>query len=174
MRHYIAVIHKDKGSDYGVSFPDFPGCITAGSDLKEAAKLAEEALAFHVRGMLEDGEELPEPSDMEQALAVAEPNQLAFLSIPLEEAEDPIVRVNVTLPKATLSRVDRFAKSSGMTRSGFLATASEAYISGKIAARSSGAFTIRDTSGSASKKQISGGARAGQALAFGKKRKVKV
>jgi predicted RNase H-like HicB family nuclease len=31
MAEYIALIHKDAGSDFGVSFPDFPGCVTAGS-----------------------------------------------------------------------------------------------------------------------------------------------
>ena len=39
MRSYIAVLHKDKDSDYGVSFPDFPGCITAGSSLEEAKEM---------------------------------------------------------------------------------------------------------------------------------------
>jgi predicted RNase H-like HicB family nuclease len=33
---YIAYLHKDKNSDFGVSFPDFSGCITAGSSLEEA------------------------------------------------------------------------------------------------------------------------------------------
>ena len=31
MWHYIGLLHKDAHSDYGVSFPDFPGCITAGA-----------------------------------------------------------------------------------------------------------------------------------------------
>jgi hypothetical protein len=30
MRYYVGLLHKDADSDYGVSFPDFPGCITAG------------------------------------------------------------------------------------------------------------------------------------------------
>jgi predicted RNase H-like HicB family nuclease len=30
---YIAYLHKDRDSDFGVSFPDFPGCITAGKTL---------------------------------------------------------------------------------------------------------------------------------------------
>jgi predicted RNase H-like HicB family nuclease len=68
MTNYIGIIHKDIGSDYGVSFPDFPGCITAGKDLDEARAIAEEALAFHVEGMLEDGERLPEPSTFEEAM----------------------------------------------------------------------------------------------------------
>jgi predicted RNase H-like HicB family nuclease len=45
---YIAYLHKDKGSDFGVSFPDFPGCITAGRNLEEARRMAVEALAMHI------------------------------------------------------------------------------------------------------------------------------
>jgi predicted RNase H-like HicB family nuclease len=57
---YIAYLHKEKKSDYGVSFPDFPGCITAGETLDEARRNAVEALSLHIKGMLEDGEEIPE------------------------------------------------------------------------------------------------------------------
>ena len=46
MRQYIALIHKEADSDYGVSFPDLPGVITAGSNLDEARSMATEALAF--------------------------------------------------------------------------------------------------------------------------------
>ena len=53
---YIGLIHKDPGSEYGVSFPDFPGCVTAGVSLEEARIMAQEALTLHVEGMLEDGE----------------------------------------------------------------------------------------------------------------------
>ena len=49
-RQYIGLIHKDTDSDYGVSFPDFPGVITAGATLDDARALAEEALSFHSRG----------------------------------------------------------------------------------------------------------------------------
>jgi predicted RNase H-like HicB family nuclease len=50
--HYIAYLHKTRKSDYGVSFPDFPGCITAGRTLEEARRMAAEALALHVEGLL--------------------------------------------------------------------------------------------------------------------------
>jgi predicted RNase H-like HicB family nuclease len=40
MASYIAVLHKDADSDYGVDFPDFPGCVTAGETLEEARKMA--------------------------------------------------------------------------------------------------------------------------------------
>ena len=52
MSQYIGLIHKDADSDYGVSFPDFPGAVTAGSTLDEARAMAEEALPFHIDGMI--------------------------------------------------------------------------------------------------------------------------
>ncbi len=55
---YIAVIHKDEGSDVGVSFPDLPGCVTAGATLEEARVFAAEALALHLEAMAEAGMEI--------------------------------------------------------------------------------------------------------------------
>src|SRR5258708_13893454 len=56
---YIACLHKDKNSDFGVSFPDFPGCVTAGKTLEEARKLAVEALTLHMAGVIQDGGGVP-------------------------------------------------------------------------------------------------------------------
>jgi len=64
MPSYIALIRKEPGSDYGVEFPDFPGCITAGVDLDDARRMTAEALALHIQGMLEDGQTLPTPSKL--------------------------------------------------------------------------------------------------------------
>ena len=88
MADYIALIHKDPDSCYGVSFPDFPGCITAGDTLEEARKNAEEVLPFHIEGMLEDGDPLPPPSTLEQIRADLE-NQdaLAFIVVTLAERD---------------------------------------------------------------------------------------
>src|ERR1700758_1565852 len=63
--YYVAIIHKDPDSDFGVSFPDFPGCITAGRTLDEARQMAVEALAFHIAGMVEDEEAIPQPSTLD-------------------------------------------------------------------------------------------------------------
>ena len=46
MKHYIAVIHKEPGSAYGVSFPDVPGVIASAASLDAAIAEAREALAF--------------------------------------------------------------------------------------------------------------------------------
>ncbi|RRH90955.1 hypothetical protein EH240_32555 [Mesorhizobium tamadayense] len=68
MRRYVGVIYKDNDSDFGVSFPDFPGVVTAGLTIAEVRRLAEQALAFHVEGLLEDGERIPEPASPEHAM----------------------------------------------------------------------------------------------------------
>jgi predicted RNase H-like HicB family nuclease len=64
-KSYPALVHKEPGTDYRVSFPDFPGCITAGATFDEARVKAKEALAFHIEGMLKDGETLPAPSNLD-------------------------------------------------------------------------------------------------------------
>jgi predicted RNase H-like HicB family nuclease len=69
MRQYIALIHKDADGDFGVSFPDLPGCVTAGSTLDEARDMAAEALAFHLEGLQADGEAVPEPSSLEAVIS---------------------------------------------------------------------------------------------------------
>jgi len=69
MASYIAVIHKDPDSDFGVCFPDFPGCITAEATIDKVKNMAHKALSFHIKGMLEDGEKIPIPSRLEEIMA---------------------------------------------------------------------------------------------------------
>src|ERR1700689_4212353 len=107
MRHYIALIHKDAGSDYGVSFPDLPGVISAGSNLDEARKLAAEALAFHLEGMTEDGEAVPEPSSLEAIMAIAENKDGVAVLIDVPDADVKSVRINITMPADVLDQIDR-------------------------------------------------------------------
>ncbi len=49
---YIAYLHKDRHSDYGVSFPDFPGCITAGKTLDEASRHGDGGAGARYPGLL--------------------------------------------------------------------------------------------------------------------------
>jgi len=66
MSGYIALVHKDEGTSYGVSFPDVPGCISAGDTFEEAIANAAEALAFHFAGMRADGDAIPAPRSFEE------------------------------------------------------------------------------------------------------------
>lgn len=66
MTEYVAVLSKDPDSDYGVDFPDFPGCVSAGASTEEARELAAEALCLHIEGMIEDGDPIPAPTPIEK------------------------------------------------------------------------------------------------------------
>lgn len=66
MADYVALLSKDPDSDYGVDFPDFPGCVTAGETSEEAKELALEALCLHIEGMIQDGEPIPSPTPIER------------------------------------------------------------------------------------------------------------
>lgn len=126
MANYIAIVHKEAKSDFGVSFPDFPGCITAGKNIDEAKDMAQEALAFHIQGMLEDGEQLPGPSRLEEIMSDPDyVNAIAFLVVSVPDAKPRTVRVNVTVPEMTLKQIDAAAKKRGMSRSSFLVHAAQ-------------------------------------------------
>jgi predicted RNase H-like HicB family nuclease len=123
MRYY-ALIRKEGGSDYGVEFPDFPRCITAGKDLDEAAAMAEEALNFHIDGILEDGEALPDPSALED---IDVTGATAFLVPAHSRARK---RINITLPEWLISQIDNAASASKMSRSGLIEEAAKEKLTG--------------------------------------------
>ena len=56
------VIYEKGGSSYGAYVPDLPGCIAVGETLEETQTLIQEAIEFHIEGLQEDGEDVPQPS----------------------------------------------------------------------------------------------------------------
>ncbi len=130
MRAFIALIHKERKSDFGVSFPDFPGCVTAGSTLQEAVDMAAEALELHIEGMAEEGMAIPEPSSIESVMADARNRDGVAVLVTPQVERSPTVRVNITLPEDTLKAIDAHAERNGYTRSGLIAHASQAMIRG--------------------------------------------
>jgi predicted RNase H-like HicB family nuclease len=125
MRQYIALIHKDPDSDYGVSFPDLPGCVTAGLDLDDARSMAADALALHLAGMAEDEEPIPEPSSLEAVMADRGNRDAVAILVKAPPATAKTVRVNMTIPEDELEQIDKFSAEHGYTRSGFLLQAAK-------------------------------------------------
>ncbi len=58
---YVVIYEKGDNS-YGAYVPDLPGCITVGETLEETQTLIQEAIEFHIEGLQEDGEDVPQPS----------------------------------------------------------------------------------------------------------------
>lgn len=121
MSYYIALIHKERKSDFGVSFPDFPGCVTAGSTLDEAFDMAVEALSGHIETMTEAGEGIPSPSSMDEVMANPENRDGVAVLVPAPEPSERAMRLSVTLPESLVRRIDAVTRN----RSRFLAEAAE-------------------------------------------------
>jgi predicted RNase H-like HicB family nuclease len=118
MTAYVALLRKQPDSDYGVDFPDFPGCITAGEILEDARRMAAEAIQFHIEGMIEDGEAIPAPSRLDDIMA--EPAHCGGVAVLIDVAvRCPAVRVNISLPPDLLEAIDRVSDN----RSRFFAEA---------------------------------------------------
>ncbi len=124
---FIAFIHKEPDSCYGVSFPDVPGCTSAGDTLDEAVANAVDALSGHIRMMESDGDTLPIPRTMEDISAdpsMVEDMQGAIISaVPLVRDRGSTTRINVSLDLGLLEAIDGLAKERSQTRSAFLASA---------------------------------------------------
>lgn len=58
---YAVVIEKGEGN-LSAYVPDLPGCVATGATLDEAREMMREAIEFHLDGMREDGDPIPEPS----------------------------------------------------------------------------------------------------------------
>jgi predicted RNase H-like HicB family nuclease len=121
MTAYIALLRKEPSSDFGVDFPDFPGCVTAGQTLEEARLMAAEALALQVDGMQQDGEPIPEPSALDAIMSDAgNRDAVAFLvEVPARPAKS--IRINVMLPQEVVAAIDRVSSN----RSRFLTDAAK-------------------------------------------------
>lgn len=107
MTAYIALLRKEPTSDFGVDFPDFPGCVTAGGTLEQARRMAAKALELHVGGVRQDRDPIPEPSSLDRVMNdPANRDAVAFL---VEAGTQPpkSVRINVMLPQDVVAAIDR-------------------------------------------------------------------
>lgn len=120
---YIALLRKQGDSDFSVEFPDFPGCVTAGRNLDESQAMAREALQFHIDGMIEDGEAVPDPSSLDDVMADPRSRDAVPVLVPARIGRGKAVRVNVTFDDRLLAELDALAESKGMSRSALLAEA---------------------------------------------------
>jgi predicted RNase H-like HicB family nuclease len=119
MAYYVALIHKDPKSDFGVSFPDFPGCVTAGSTVQEAMEMAREALAGHIEAMIDEGQTIPAPSNVDAIMKRREHRDGVAAMVPAPDSDNRAVRLNVTLPANLVRAIDERTPN----RSRFLAQA---------------------------------------------------
>jgi predicted RNase H-like HicB family nuclease len=124
---YPVVLHTDDGVRYGVTVPDLPGCFSAGDTLEQALDNVVEAIELHLEGITEDGGDVPQPGTL--AAHVGNPDFTggvwALVEVDTSRFDGKAEKINITLPRRVLARVDEYARAHGMTRSGFLAKAAQ-------------------------------------------------
>ncbi|MFX4223556.1 MAG: type II toxin-antitoxin system HicB family antitoxin [Thalassobaculum sp.] len=120
MVYYVGIIHRDEGTDYGISFPDFPGCVSAGSTVEELKANAEAALAAHIGILAEDGAEIPSPSSIDTVMADPDFADGMPVLVLAPDVQDETVRINLTVRRSALTAIDRNAAMRGLSRSAYL------------------------------------------------------
>lgn len=119
-------IHKEDGSVFGVIVPDIPGCHSWGDTFEDAVKNAKEAIQGHVETLLELGEKVEvKCSKVEELIKNNAYAGAIWAIVDIDEMTiDPTPeRVNISLPRFILSRIDAYTKEHHDTRSGFLSRA---------------------------------------------------
>ncbi len=130
-RWYRACVYQGPGDGpedgWDIVFPQFVGCISQGDTMLDAIKNGKEALALHIEGMVDDGEELPieaQANDPDPSWLTEIPKKDPVFH-PFLEMEVPgrSTRINITMDEALVERLDSAARAEGTTRSGYLAQA---------------------------------------------------
>lgn len=124
MRYPIAIEPGSESTAWGVVVPDLPGCFSAGDTLEQAMVQAEDAITAWIEVAIDADQDIPAPSDIE-ALRAAHPELQGWLwaLVKVDPAmlDSTFERVNISLPRRVLHRLDARARSAGETRSGFIA-----------------------------------------------------
>lgn len=125
MYYPVAIEPGTETEAFGVVVPDLPGCFSAGDTLEDAFIQAEEAITSWIEAALDAGLSIPKPSHI-AALRSAHPEYDSWswgvVKIDPAVLDDKMERVNISLPRRVLHRLDAQARAAGETRSGFIAS----------------------------------------------------
>ena len=118
---YVAFIHRDDDTGFGISFPDFPGCVAVGDTVDNAIRRGCEALAFHVEGLREDRAQTPPPRSFDEIKAdpaLADWRRGAeFAFVPLILDRNASRRIDISIDRGLLDAIDDETGQRRVTRS---------------------------------------------------------
>ncbi len=108
-KKYCSCLHIEADKEIGISFPDFPGCVSVGKTIEEAISNGVEALNFHIEGMIEESFEIPMPSAISTINNKIDSKYIVFVDIEIPESRAK--RINMTIPEFVISKADNFIKT---------------------------------------------------------------
>lgn len=123
IRYPVLIEDGNDDTAFGIVVPDLPGCFSAGDTLDEAMDNVREAIAGWVDARLDAGAAIPAPSPLTAIRDLPDYHGWTVGLVELDEDlfDDSIERVNITLPKRVLRRLDDLAAKKGQSRGGFIA-----------------------------------------------------
>jgi len=124
MKYPIAIEPGNAKTAWGVVVPDLPGCFSAAdSGIDEAIDNAKESIELWIETAIDAGQNVPKPSSIAELQKKKEFKGWVWAIVEINPAllSDEIERVNITLPKRVLARLDAKAKVAGANRSAFIA-----------------------------------------------------
>ncbi|UCZ56414.1 type II toxin-antitoxin system HicB family antitoxin [Desulfurispirillum indicum] len=125
---FPVVLHTDDGVRFGVTVPDLPGCYSAGDTFDAALDSVLEAIDLHLEGLTEDGADIPIPRPIAEHRTNHDfaDGVWAAVDVDISRFEGRSEKINITLPRRLLAKIDSYANAHGKSRSGFLAEAARA------------------------------------------------
>ena len=131
---FPVVLHTDDNVRYGVTVPDLPGCFSAGDTFDEALESVKESIDLHLEGLTEEGGDIAIP----KAIAEHQRNPdyadgiWAVVAVDTSRFEGKAEKINITVPRRILMKIDDYVKTHGTSRSGFLVEAAQRVIEGRV------------------------------------------
>lgn len=131
---YPVVIHHEKDSAYGVIVPDIPGCFSAGDTLDEAIENVREAIFAHLELVTQDGGDIPAGGTVETHSVNKNyrAGVWALVDVDVGDLLGPAERINITIPKRALEKIDNAVKYTKSNRSALLTEAALKFINEKV------------------------------------------
>lgn len=124
-------IQRDTNSVYGVIVPDVPGCYSWGDTIDDAIKNAKEAIYLHYEVLAETGETMTIKASKIEDLASGDEFTgaiWALVDVDASKFDSKPERINISIPRFVLKKIDSYAESKHETRSGFISRAALAVI----------------------------------------------
>jgi predicted RNase H-like HicB family nuclease len=130
MLYPIAIAKGDANTAHGIFIPDIKGCFSAADNYQDVLDNAVEAIELHLEGLVEDGEDIPLPSDMSQYIDDPEYVGMVWALAPVDVNRylGKTEKINVTLPSRLVYMIDEKVAGNKVrykSRSAFLAQLAE-------------------------------------------------
>ena len=109
---YPAIFYYEKDGGYSVEVPDLLGCVTQGDTLEEAIEMAQDAAMGWILTTIEDDEEIPKPSQIEEIKVENKKSFKTLLLLDIDKYSEKYgtkksVKKTLTIPSWLNKRAER-------------------------------------------------------------------